>query len=254
MNALFLTLVLGAQTPEVKTVTLKIGEDERKALVVMPRVASTNPPLVFGFHGHGGNGNNALRSFQVHQSWPEAVVIYPFGLPTKTGNDPQGLKPGWQIGAGQNGDRDLKFFDSLLAYAKEEASVDPRRIYVMGHSNGGRFTYLLWAERHSQLAAVAPCASPATSLESRLKPLPFMHIGAPNDSVVDFGNQFDSFKRTLAICLGTPTETVELKNGLNTFKGSGTMEVLFWQHNGNHKFPSQAVPVMVEFFKRHKRV
>ena len=49
--------------------------------------------------------------------------------------------------SGDQGDRDLKFFDEVLSTLKKEYKVDANRVYATGHSNGGAFTYLLWGER-----------------------------------------------------------------------------------------------------------
>ena len=75
--------------------------------------------------------------------------------------DTEGKKPGWQKTFGDQDDRDLKFFDAVLATLKKDYKVDEKRIYATGHSNGGGFTYLLWAARGEVFAAVAPCAAAA---------------------------------------------------------------------------------------------
>ncbi len=138
----------------------------REALVYVPASAKTNAaPVVFAFHGHGGNMRNTVRTFNIHTLWPEAIVVYPQGLNTPGRlTDPEGKKPGWQHGAGDQGDRDLKFFDAMLASLKKDYKVDAKRIYSTGHSNGGGFTYLLWATRGEHFAAFAPSASAASFL------------------------------------------------------------------------------------------
>ncbi|MFY8056754.1 MAG: hypothetical protein ACOVRM_03375, partial [Planctomycetaceae bacterium] len=62
------------------------------------------------------------------------------------------LITGWQKSAGDQQDRDLKFFDVVLQSLRSEYRVDDRRIYATGHSNGGGFTYLLWSERSAVFA------------------------------------------------------------------------------------------------------
>ena len=104
----------------------------------------------------------AANKFAYHKHWPEAIVVYMQGLNTPgTLTDPQGKLPGWQKTFGDQGDRDLKFFDAVLATLKKDYKVDEKRIYATGHSNGGGFTYLLWAARGDVFAAVAPCAAAA---------------------------------------------------------------------------------------------
>ena len=90
--------------------------------------------------------NNAARSFQIHERWDEAIVVYMQGLNTPGQlTDPEGKKRGWQKEKGDQKDRDLRFFDEVLKAMKSEYKVDVKRIYSTGHSNGGGFTYLLWA-------------------------------------------------------------------------------------------------------------
>ena len=91
-----------------------------------------------------------------------------------------------QARAGDNEDLDLNFFDAILASLQKEQKIDPRRIYVTGHSNGGAFTYLLWAKRGDILAAVAPSAAIATGSLSDMKPIPVLHIAGQADSLVRF--------------------------------------------------------------------
>ena len=168
-----------------KTVTLTVDGADRTALVFAPdSAAKTSSPLVFGWHGHGGGSRQASLSFRMHQVWPEAVVVYAQGLPTKGKTDPEGKKPGWQQGPNDYEGRDLKFFDALLAHLKRTYKIDPDRIYAMGHSNGGRFTDLLWAERGDVFAAFGPSGSPAIGLAYKLKPRSAFHVAGEQDPPV----------------------------------------------------------------------
>src|SRR5436190_19956962 len=121
----------------------------------VPAQARTNAtPVVFAFHGHGGSMRNAARSFGYHALWPEAIVVYLQGLNTPGRlTDPDGKKPGWQSGIGDQGDGDLKFFDAVLTSLRQDYRVNEKRVYATGHSNGGGFTYLLWAARGDRFAA-----------------------------------------------------------------------------------------------------
>ena len=141
------TLVAGAAVP-VEKKWIVDGVD-RVALVYAPSTAAASPtPVVFAFHGHGGTMQHAARMFAYHKHWPEAIVVYLQGLHTPGKlTDPEGIRPGWQHGAGAEQDRDLKFFDVILAKQKLDYQVDGSRIYSTGHSNGSGFTCLLWSRR-----------------------------------------------------------------------------------------------------------
>ncbi len=138
----------------------------REALIYIPATATTNAaPVVFAFHGHGGSMKNAAKMFGYQTIWPEAIVVYMQGLNTPGQlTDPEGKKPGWQKSVGDQGDRDLKFFDAVLASLTKDYRVNKRRVYSTGHSNGGGFTYLLWTARGEQFAAFAPSAAVSRTL------------------------------------------------------------------------------------------
>ncbi|HEV8181932.1 MAG TPA: hypothetical protein VGQ61_06135, partial [Candidatus Angelobacter sp.] len=141
------------------TMTWTVDGVQRQALVFAPGpVPATNAqpvPLVFAFHGHGGTMQAAAQVMHLQTFWPGAVIVYPQGLKTPSLVDPQGNFPGWQVRGGQTGlnDRDLKFFDAMLATLRQKFPVDHERVYATGFSNGAIFTYLLWSERGKVLAA-----------------------------------------------------------------------------------------------------
>ena len=225
----------------------------REALLHVPAKAQTEPcPLVFGFHGHGGNMNNAARMYHVHTLWPEAIVVYPQGLNTKGQlTDPEGKKPGWQGGVGAEGDRDLKFFDVMLSTLEKEFKVDPKRIYSTGHSNGGGFTYLLWAERGDKFAAFGPSAAASRRALRDLKPKPMIHIAGENDPLVKFSWQkltMEAVRRGNQCGEGTPWEG---EKGCTLYRSKIGAPVVTFIHPGPHTYAGEAPALIVKFFKQH---
>ena len=226
----------------------------RTALVYLPPDAkNASTPVVFIFHGHGGNARQVARSYAMEKQWPEAICVYMQGLNTRGQlTDPLGNRPGWQAARGDNGDRDLKFFDAVLARLKQDYSVDSKRIYATGHSNGGGFTYLLWLARGNVFAAVAPSAA-AAKYANQLAPKPAMILGGTNDPLVKFAWQ----KLTM--------DTVRKNNGCDTAgtawaplctlypSANGTPLVTFI-HPGGHQFDADAPALIAKFFKEHPGV
>jgi polyhydroxybutyrate depolymerase len=251
--ALLLTGAAGAQpAPTVWTV----DGIRREAIVIPPAKPAGGPaPVLFVFHGHGGTMRNVARKgFQA--AWPEAIVVCPQGLPTVTGLDPEGRLPGWQLRLGADGDRDLKFFDAMLATLREKFNADPRRVFVTGHSNGGRFTYLLAATRREQLAAVAPSSCPAAGLGvAEPRPLPVLHLAGKTDRVVPYDAQartMDGIRR-LNGCApeGKPWASAGDLTGTIYSCQSGAPFVSLI-HPGGHLYPNEAVALIVRFFQEAK--
>lgn len=244
-----------AEDPGLYLIKVEAAGLTREALVYAPvGAAKKASPLVFAFHGHGGNMVNSSRSFAIHLSWPEALVVYPQGIPTPGRlTDPEGKKSGWQSQAGDQQDRDLAFFDVLLEKLQADYAVDSKRVYSTGHSNGGGFTYLLWAMRGEQLAAVAPSGAARArsgNAAALLKPKPAMHLAGADDPLVKFAWQEASMKaiRQINGCeeLGTPWD----EHSMLYTSSSGTPFVSYI-HPGGHEFPRQAVPQIVRFFQEN---
>jgi len=224
----------------------------RAALVYAPANAKTNAtPVVFAFHGHGGTMEQAARGFGLHTLWPEALVVYPQGLKTPGAlTDPEGKRSGWQHEVGAQGDRDLKFFDAMLASLKQDYKVDGRRIYATGHSNGGGFSYLLWAARGDQFAAFAPSAAllkPA--FWPQLKPKPVLHIAGEKDTLVKFAWQklmLDEVRKLNQCGAGQPWGAAEFCTLYPSKLGA---PVVTFVHPGAHIVPKDAPAAIVRFFK-----
>ena len=225
----------------------------REALVYAPPQARTNAaPVVFAFHGHGGSMNNAARVFSYHTRWPEAIVVYMQGLNTPGRlTDPEGKKPGWQSASGDQGDRDLKFFDAVLTSLQQDYQVDAKRLYATGHSNGGGFTYLLWAARGEKYAAFAPSAAAATRTVSQLKPKPVLHVAGENDPLVKFAWQqqtMDGLRKLNQCGEGQPWEG---EKDCTLYPSKLGAPVVTFIYPGTHQFPTAAPAIIVKFFKQH---
>jgi polyhydroxybutyrate depolymerase len=255
---LFVTLVLLSAArlaaEPLERLTWTVDGVTREALVHLPAtIPAGGAPLVFAFHGHGGSMAQAARSFPIHEKWPDAIVVYPQGLPTVGQlTDKAGDRAGWQGRAGTEGDRDLKFFDVMLAGLRERHRIDPKRIYASGHSNGGGFTCLLWAERGDVFAALAP----SSALLGRgggwqkLKPKPLLHVASPQDELVKFAWQQRMLDHVLKLngCGAFKPDAM----GYTAYPSKSGHDVAVYLHTGGHKYPGDVAPeLIVKFFQAH---
>jgi polyhydroxybutyrate depolymerase len=225
-------------TPGRHVASFEVGGVVRTAVLVVPAGSTRPAPAVFVFHGHGGSGAGIQRTMRVERLWLEAVVVYPDGLPGHQGvTDPQGVKPGWQTVPGESGDRDLAFYDTVLAALRLNLSVDPDRLYVMGHSNGSAFTTLLLNRRGDAIAATANSSaapSPALLAAAPVRSM-FISMGT-QDRVVPYERQRQSLP------------AVEAKLAHPDRAG---VELVTYVHPGGHDIPDELPAMIVDFFRRH---
>ena len=196
----------------------------------------------------------AERGQAFHESWPEAVVVYPQGLPTPGFlGDRRGTLPGWQHNPGENGDRDLKFVDAMIETFRAKYPVDENRIYATGFSNGGFFCYLLWAERPQTFAALVPGAASLVSSVQLQTPKPAFIYGGRSDHLVRFANQEAAIDaaREVNRC---ENKGVPCGNQCTRFNSTRQAPVMTFIHDGGHTFIPEVKPLIVEFFKNHPRI
>ena len=242
----------GAYTPGRHEATFDVGGSARTAVVVVPRDVSRPAPLVFVFHGHGGTGAGMERRSDIEGLWPDAIVVYPDGLVGHKGKtDPEGVRPGWQTQLGEDADRDLAFYDPMLATLRSELPVDADRVYLMGLSNGSAFASLLLNQRGDGIAATAHLSSQPSArlLESDPARSMFMAMGT-RDPVVPYENQ----KRSIPLAeqkLGADPNRATVDGYLRTEPGRGALELATYVYPGGHAPPPEAPRLVVDFFRRH---
>ncbi|MGD9688333.1 MAG: PHB depolymerase family esterase [Phycisphaerales bacterium] len=250
--------------PQRRRMEWTIDGLKREAIVIAPagaKARETGPaaPVIFGFHGHGGTARYAERRFAYHEHWPEAICVYMQGVPTPGRlTDPEGKKNGWQNLPGLHGDRDLKFFDAVLETMRKEYRVDDDRVYAAGHSNGGGFTYLLWAERGDVFAAFAPAAAGAAgaraglSVGGKLKPKPVMHIAGREDALVKFEWQQLTMNAVRRVN-GCADAGTEWARDCTLYASKTGTPVVTMITGGGHEYPKEAPALTVRFFKEQRR-
>jgi polyhydroxybutyrate depolymerase len=242
----------GASAGDPGRKTWEVNGVEREALVYLPPSAGPGLPVVFCFHGHGGDMAGFSEIYPIHRLWPEAVAVWPQGLPTPGKiNDPEGKRSGWQYKPGMLEDRDLRFVDAMLAWLRAECRIDPGRVYAFGFSNGGGFTYVLWAARRDDFAAFAPMATIADEVLDLLRPGPAFVAGGSLDRMVTPAMQALMFDRIREInqCTGETEQAGDEPLNLLHSSALGLRTESYYYPKG-HEHDPETPGLMVNFFKK----
>jgi polyhydroxybutyrate depolymerase len=142
-----------------KSGSLDIGGRTRTySLHIPPAYDAKKPlPLVLVLHGATQSPESAERmsGMSAKADRENFLVAYPSGMGRS------GRRPTWNSGnccgyALENNVDDVAFLRALIDQLEHAYSVDPRRIFVTGISNGAMMAYRLGCELADKIAAIAP--------------------------------------------------------------------------------------------------
>jgi polyhydroxybutyrate depolymerase len=255
---------------------LTVDATERSYLLhIPPNVpADQSLPIVLVFHGYSGTGGSMLvtTGFNNLADTFGFLVVYPNGL------GPAGAAS-WNAGgccgyAKDNHIDEAAFVRGILADLGTLASIDPKRIYATGFSNGAMLSYLLGCEMSDTLAAVAPVAGVLMNNPcSPPQPVSVLHIHGMADLSVPFsGNTtpaapgiFESVQQSIATFVGLdgcPADPAVEQNGLTTHTTygpckKGTAVELYALQGIGHTWPPVSIlpasQIIWNFFVAHPK-
>jgi polyhydroxybutyrate depolymerase len=237
-----------ANNREGEIISVKSDGTTRRALVYAPQGQKSAAPLVFVFHGRGGSMTGISKKIDIHNFWSEAIVVYPQGMWCEGGYR-DGL--GWVISDTEDEGRDIRFFDVLLEYLKKNYKVDADNIFATGHSNGGGFTYALWAFRGDKFKAFAPSASSSRRLGENAKrrvPKPVFIISGEQDDIVPIARVRRDVAEAKRIN-GCTDKSSKFTDSTTIYYGENGADVVDAIHPYGHDFLRALLPDIVRFFK-----
>ena len=250
--------LLAAKAPEgFVEKTWTVDGVKRTALVRVPAGVSGQLAVVFGWHGHGGRSTHSAARWGYAVIDTTSILVFPQGLPTVSPLvDKEGRMPGWQTSVDSEGGRDIKLFDTILADLKKEQSVDERRIFSMGHSNGAAFSYLLWQARPEVIAAVGSVAGSLRADTKVASPMPVIHVAGEKDPLVKFAWQKATFAAVKRFNSCTEEGKPWAKEGVleatlyPSTKGAPLVTAI---HAGGHEYAKGSTELIVRFFKENPK-
>lgn len=123
-------------------------EGEARTALVYPSITSGPAPAILYFHGYVGTASESAGRIALHNLWPEATVVYAEGTAVSpSGRPSSSSKQGWELrfphkyALGQR--KDLTYVRRLLEALKDQFALDSNKVFAVGHSRGGFFTFSL---------------------------------------------------------------------------------------------------------------
>lgn len=147
-------------------------------------------PLVILLHGYGASGLTQDLYFGFSQLYGRFGFLYAF--PDGT-TDSMG-KQFWNADDvccdfGHTDVDDVAYIDAIISDMSAHYNVDPQRIFVVGHSNGGFMSHRFACDRANRVAAIVSLAGAVWSDASRCKPsepVAVLEVHGDNDDQVPY--------------------------------------------------------------------
>jgi polyhydroxybutyrate depolymerase len=178
--------------------------------------------------------------------WPEAIAVYPQAMP-RAGAGGLGFQPAWQTEAGEMENRDLVFFDQMLAWVRTNHCVDDSRVFVMGYSNGARLASLLACERAAVIAGAAMASGSLSCTPPQAKPIILSH--GTQDATVPYARAVDASK-TWAARNGCAAPPRADRTGCFAADSCSAAPLTLCSYEGGHEYWDPFTRTVAEFLKK----
>jgi polyhydroxybutyrate depolymerase len=245
--------------------------------------SATPAPLVILLHGYTATGAVQEAYFQLQPSAEQRGFLYvhPDGTKDAIGN---GF---WNatnaccdlLGTGVD---DVAYLSAIIDQVQAKYNVDPKRIYLVGHSNGGFMSYRMACDRADKIAAIVSVAGATFADAAACKPsqpVSVLQIHGTADGTISYdggqirGNAFPSAPGTVAEwaaydgCSPTPAAsatTLDLERNLDGAETSVSQytgclsgsTVELWTVNGGAHIPAISesfAPSIIDFLYAHPK-
>jgi polyhydroxybutyrate depolymerase len=174
----------------VETVTLEVDGRPLRLYVPTSYDEATPAPLVVGLHGYTSHSAEleAYFRFAPHAERLGFLYALPDGTTDRRGNQFWNATNACCDLYGSEVD-DSTYLSHLIERIKESYSVDPNRVFFVGHSNGGYMSHRMACEHADQVTAIASLAGvlwadPLRCQPSR--PVSVLQIHGTADEVVNY--------------------------------------------------------------------
>ena len=189
MCVLVLVAACGSSSPPADR-PIEFGGSRPADLKVPANLDETKAyPLLVVLHGYGANGFVQTAYFGVSQlaATGDAFLIAPDGLTDSMGHQYWNADPDC-CDFDHTGVDDVAYLgtlidDIMIAYPE----IDPTRVFVLGHSNGGYMTYRLACARADVISSIGVLAGIATQLPcAPSHPINVLHMHGTADDMVPY--------------------------------------------------------------------
>ena len=211
----------------------------RNYYVFVPEAAPADPmPLVVLLHGSGRDGSSLAGPWQNLAKKSGFAIVAPDAIE----------RGGWDMFSDGP-----DFLQKVIEAVKAQARIDPRRVYLFGHSAGGHHGLALGLLESEYFAAVAVHAGILSEISlsyaARAKrKMPFAFWQGSDDRLVPAAEARNSQRALTA--RGFPAELIEMKGHTHDYYGrSNEINAGVWAFMAKYRLESEPVFEKIPFIR-----
>lgn len=270
------TATLATSATEIPTIQagrverkVTVGDLERSYLLTIPPGLDGQQavPVMFAFHGLADNANNMLNTtgFDDIADMARFIVVYPRGIAASWNAGDRGF--------GQAMEQDVDetaFVRQILTDLDMVATIDAKRVYAAGFSQGGALVYRLACDMSGTFAAIAAVSGPMDYDACQpAHPVSILHVHGLADPIVPFSggggyggspveDGINAWVRFDNCTDPTQIEKVENVAGVMTHtaytgcQANSAIE-LYTIDGGGHRWPESTSEMIWNFFATHPK-
>ncbi|MDA8886868.1 dienelactone hydrolase family protein [Bacteroidia bacterium] len=234
----------------LSTQTLYHDSKTREYVIFVPESydGASAVPLILNFHGFSGQASDYMKyaDMRALAESETFILVYPQGSDMDGSSHWNPSLPG---GDNKSDADDLGFTEALINEISSNYSIDAKRVYACGYSNGGMMAYGLANYKSNLIAAVGCVSGVMLDLNGTTShPMPVIHLHGTSDGVIPYtgGQYYNAAESVIDHWIDfnntteTPTENSETSGGITIEhslydQGDNGVSVELYKYvNGDH--------------------
>ena len=176
---------------DLPSVEIVVNGTVRDYYVYVPSNSDTSPmPLLYLLNG-GSVGRTPFAQqskFEAMADREGIVLVVPVGqkLPSN--------ESAWQLNTDSSSMQDIDYIEAIYTDVSSRATIDANRVYAIGYSLGGMFSYELACQMSHRFAAIGSLAGSMPVAPSSCDPyrnVPILHVHGVQDEIIPYSSPWD---------------------------------------------------------------
>lgn len=180
----------GEYSQDLSSADIVVNGTVRDYYVYVPSNSDTSPmPLIYLLNG-GSVGRTPFAQqskFEAMADREGIVLVVPVGqkLPSN--------ESAWQLNTDSSSMQDIDYIESIYTDVSARVSIDFNRVYAIGYSLGGMFSYELVCQMSHRFTAIGSVSGSMPVLPSSCnsaRNVPILHVHGVPDEIIPYSNQW----------------------------------------------------------------